>query len=795
MNISDPIIGQKLGDYTILELLGKGGMARVYKGYDEALDRYAAVKVITSDFVATADELEYQERFQREARAIARLRHPHIVGVYQFGHLETLYYMAMVFLDGEDLRVTLKKYAERNQTMPHDDILKMARDVASALDYAHGQGVIHRDIKPSNIMMTSTGATLTDFGLALNMMEGTAGDTFGSAHYIAPEQAISSARAVAQSDLYSLGVVLYEAFTGRVPFDDPSVMSVALKHLNEPPPRPSEANPTFPKALEDVLLKVLAKEPRDRYQTGADFVAALEKALDLEGDTARIDQSVPRPAVVINPASETSPSVSSVAAPPQLAVPGRKANSQDSDTKSRTPLIIAGVVVVLLLLLFGAFLVVGNGGDEGDDNGNNGDNNAAVATTDAATEIALAASTEIPTEVPTEIVTVEATEVATEGAATEVATEVATEIVTEAPPTATNTPEPTVTSTATPTASLTPTDTPTATLTRTSEPTATATLTETPTHTPTDTLAPTESSTPTLTVSPTTAATELLVPTVENPQFELRYTDGSIILENISNQRLNISSLTMSGDTIGFFRATDWNDSLTPVNGSLASFASGGCVQLVIERDARLNTSCRFYNTWILNESLGVYFWSSENATFEVRLNNTVVGLCLTSAGLCQFDLLPLTIPEPNATSSADDSDSATSATSDLILRYNNMSFLMFILGTQPLDLSDLNFVGDQNGSFASTSWQRALSNISRDLSSITAGGCLQIVTRVDAVQEADCELYNIWLLRGNSDAHFWFDVSDNTTFEVRLGDNTVATCSVATSGAEQTCNISIPIS
>src|SRR5690606_26556901 len=131
----------------------------------------------------------------------------------------------------------------------------MAGEIANALDYAHQQGVIHRDIKPSNIMMTTTGAVLTDFGLALTTTEGTKGDTFGSAHYIAPEQAISSARAVPQSDLYSLGVVLYEAFTGQVPFDDPSVMSVALKHLNEPPPSPSLYNPELPKSIERVLLK------------------------------------------------------------------------------------------------------------------------------------------------------------------------------------------------------------------------------------------------------------------------------------------------------------------------------------------------------------------------------------------------------------------------------------------------------------------------------------------------------------------------------------------------------------
>ncbi|KAB2906474.1 MAG: serine/threonine protein kinase, partial [Anaerolineae bacterium] len=244
MTLPDPLIGKKLGDYTIQSLLGRGGMARVYRGYDTNLDRYAAIKVISGDF-ATADEAEYSERFQKEARAIARLSHPNIVGIYQFGKAEGIYYMAMHFLEGDDMRSRLKHYAERGQHMPPQEILDIARDITQALDYAHSQAVIHRDIKPSNIMISAKDrrAILMDFGLALSVPEGTLGDTFGTAHYIAPEQAISSAKAVPQSDLYALGVVFYEAFAGKVPFDEPSAMSVALKHLNDPPPPPSLYNP------------------------------------------------------------------------------------------------------------------------------------------------------------------------------------------------------------------------------------------------------------------------------------------------------------------------------------------------------------------------------------------------------------------------------------------------------------------------------------------------------------------------------------------------------------------------
>src|SRR5258708_39388889 len=229
----DPLLGKQLGDYVIQELLGRGGMARVYKGYDERLQRYAAVKVINSELSGSADQVEYAERFRREARAIARLHHPNIVGVYQFGEYETNYYMAMVFIEGKDLRQILKRNAEKSLMMDFTGVLNIVRGIGMALDYAHSRGVIHRDIKPSNIMLdTENLSILTDFGLALNMTEGTLGDTFGSAHYIAPEQAVSSAKAVPQSDLYSLGVCLYEMLAGKVPLDYPFAMSVSLKHLN-----------------------------------------------------------------------------------------------------------------------------------------------------------------------------------------------------------------------------------------------------------------------------------------------------------------------------------------------------------------------------------------------------------------------------------------------------------------------------------------------------------------------------------------------------------------------------------
>jgi serine/threonine protein kinase len=293
---SNSLISSKLGDYLIQSKLGQGGMATVYKGYDENLDRYAAVKVVHIATVADDDRVEYLERFSREARSIARLSHPGIVGIYQFGVVgeADMYYMAMVFIEGRDLRQILKEYHRRGRRMSNSQIVRIVRDVAHALDYAHQQGVIHRDIKPSNIMVNEEGhAVLTDFGLALNTQEGTVGNTFGSVHYIAPEQAVNSAEATGQSDLYSLGVVLYEMLTGRVPFDDDSAMSVALKHISAPPPRPSEIVPEISAAVEEVVMKALNKEPERRYATGAAFAAALELAFASAGDDDTHDLDAP----------------------------------------------------------------------------------------------------------------------------------------------------------------------------------------------------------------------------------------------------------------------------------------------------------------------------------------------------------------------------------------------------------------------------------------------------------------------------------------------------------------------
>lgn len=273
----DLLIGREIDGYLVEKLLGKGGMARVYRGQDARLGRYLAIKVIEPQ--AQADP-EYTARFQKEARAVAQLQHPHIVSIYRFGEVNGLFYMAMQYIDGTDLGWILRDFASDNELMQHEDVLRVMSQIGSALDYAHSKGVIHRDVKPSNVMLDREGRSiLTDFGLALVQTEGTRGEIFGTPYYIAPEQAVTSAGVVPESDQYSLGVMLYEMLTGGLPYNGTSPMDVAMAHMTEPLPSPLERNPDLHPALVSVLERVLQKEPADRYPSCAALAADLERAI------------------------------------------------------------------------------------------------------------------------------------------------------------------------------------------------------------------------------------------------------------------------------------------------------------------------------------------------------------------------------------------------------------------------------------------------------------------------------------------------------------------------------------
>ncbi|MBN1657968.1 MAG: serine/threonine-protein kinase [Anaerolineae bacterium] len=274
----DRLVGRQLGNYRLERMIGRGGMAQVYYGLDVRLKRPVAIKVIDARY---RDDPGYARRFLREAQTVATWRHEHIVQVYFADEQDDLYYFAMEYIEGKSLAALLREVRAAGELLSPAEVLRVGHAIASALDYAHAKGVIHRDVKPGNVLVSNDGrVVLTDFGLAMDVHEGTQGQVFGSSHYIAPEQARRSGDAVAQSDLYSLGVVLFELLTGSVPFDDPSPTSVALQHVTLDPPLPSEINPLLNQATEVVLLKALSKAPAERYQTGRELMAALMRAIE-----------------------------------------------------------------------------------------------------------------------------------------------------------------------------------------------------------------------------------------------------------------------------------------------------------------------------------------------------------------------------------------------------------------------------------------------------------------------------------------------------------------------------------
>ena len=273
---NDPLIGLQLANFRLERVLGRGGMAQVYYSWDVKLERPVAVKVIDSRF---RDNPAYAKRFVREAQTVAAWRNENIAQVYYADEQDGLYFFAMEYIDGLDLGRVLTSYAARGELIQRADVLRIGRAVAGALDYAHARKVIHRDVKPSNVIIDrGDRVVLSDFGLALDVEQGSVGEVFGSAHYISPEQARRSSDALPQSDLYSLGVMLYEMITGIVPFDDPSPTAVALQHLTQPPPAPRSINPDINTDVEAALLKALQKSPKDRYQTGAELMLAVELA-------------------------------------------------------------------------------------------------------------------------------------------------------------------------------------------------------------------------------------------------------------------------------------------------------------------------------------------------------------------------------------------------------------------------------------------------------------------------------------------------------------------------------------
>ena len=275
--------GQMLGKYRVLEPLGRGGMARVYRAYHPQLDRYVAIKVLRSDLMED-EGLEtdsWRARFQREARAVAALRHPNIVQVFDFDEQDGVYYIVLELLEGDTLKTRLNDYRVRGDRMPLGETVRILLDVLDGLAYAHSEGMIHRDIKPANVLLTRRGqAVIADFGIA-QIVGGTrhtvSGVLMGTLNYMAPEQGLEG-RSDARSDIYSLGIVFYEMLTQHTPFEADTPLAVLMKHVNDPLPLPRRIDPTIPEPLERIVLKALAKTPDDRYASAGEMARALRLA-------------------------------------------------------------------------------------------------------------------------------------------------------------------------------------------------------------------------------------------------------------------------------------------------------------------------------------------------------------------------------------------------------------------------------------------------------------------------------------------------------------------------------------
>ena len=264
--------GLKIGTrYTLVRRIGSGGMADVWSADDQMLGRQVALKFLHERF--GADE-QFVERFRREAQAAAGLQHPNIVSVYDRGEHEGRYFIAMEYVQG----AALKDLIERGLS-PAESV-EIVRQVLTGVRFAHARGIVHRDLKPHNVLVDAEGrARVTDFGIA---RAGTSeitqtGSVLGTAQYLSPEQA-QGLETTASADIYSVGVILYEALTGQVPFDAETAVAIALKQVSEPPVPPRRINPDIPPALDAVVLKALAKDPKDRFADATEFLRALDAA-------------------------------------------------------------------------------------------------------------------------------------------------------------------------------------------------------------------------------------------------------------------------------------------------------------------------------------------------------------------------------------------------------------------------------------------------------------------------------------------------------------------------------------
>jgi len=329
LGMEDVLVGHTLGNYQLVERLGQGGMATVYKAYEPALDRYVAIKVLPQFF---ARDPNFMNRFRREAKAVAQLNHPSIMPIYSFGEEGDITYIAMQYVPGG----TLKQ--GRGQVYEPAEAIRLALPIVRALAYAHNRGIVHRDIKPSNVLLGEEDwPVLADFGLAKmaeasQQLTGT-GVGVGTPMYMSPEQGQGTG-VDHRTDIYSTGIMLYEMLTGDVPFRADTPMAVVIKHMTAPLPMPRDANPDIPEALELVILKATAKSSEDRFQTAEEMIEALE----------RVQNSLLAPSQDVDQAEVTAPALREPAPPVVGKEPAPLAK-----TFKKAGIYLGAVIGVLLL--------------------------------------------------------------------------------------------------------------------------------------------------------------------------------------------------------------------------------------------------------------------------------------------------------------------------------------------------------------------------------------------------------------------------------------------------------------
>lgn len=490
-------IRRQLGKFDIISRIGRGGMAEVYKAYQPSLDRLVALKLL-HPFLA--DDPEFKERFEREARNVARLKHANIVQVYDFEYDNDSesYYMVMELIDGKTLKEILE--ASGNQPMALEDALKIMATALEALVYAHGRNMIHRDLKPANLMIENDGrVVMTDFGIA-KIVTGNqftaSGGMAGTPAYMAPEQGLGEP-GDERGDIYSMGVMLYQLVTGRLPYDAETPLAVILKHLNDPIPSARGVNPNIPEAVEKIIRKALAKDPGERYQRAEDMLIDIQSYLR-SGKLLVANESLARLTERANIVPQRIGSQDT----PLLRRSQVAAMTAKAQRRRRLPMVLSTVTLALVLLAGGVALATGRLPIFG------------LAQNQTATVDVAGTQKFVPTQTPLTV-----------GAQT---------LPSSATPARTDTVPPTTSPTATLTATLTPTATATATW------TVTASATNSPSVTPSATATHTATVTPSLTNTPTSTLTftptRTFTPSVTfTPTVDL--TGTMTVLKNIEFQQ------------------------------------------------------------------------------------------------------------------------------------------------------------------------------------------------------------------------------------------------------------------